>query len=64
MYVSSRFELTLKIKKGCKDDQDFLDLQPCLHFYENKPIFYQFNVHLILSEPSVPGLHQGAAQIE
>jgi hypothetical protein len=27
MSVSSRWILALKSKKGCKDDQDFLDLQ-------------------------------------
>lgn len=27
MYVSSRYELTVKIKKGCKDAEYFLDLQ-------------------------------------
>jgi hypothetical protein len=34
MYVSSRSIVNLEIKKGCKDDQDFLDLQTGLPFYQ------------------------------
>jgi hypothetical protein len=35
MSVSSRSILTLNSKKGCKDDEDFLELQTVTRFMES-----------------------------
>lgn len=56
MSVSSRSILTLKSKKGCKDDQDFLDLQ-------TKSLrFVEFNAWPALVISSVPAECRGADQ--
>ena len=52
MYVSSRSELTIKFKKGCKDDQDFLDLQPAPRFLGLKTSFNAFLARLVSFAPA------------
>jgi hypothetical protein len=65
MYVSSRLKLTLKIKKGCKDDQDFLDLQPYLNFCANSPVYSpNFSDYSTLARPFLLAWFPAVVQIE
>lgn len=56
MYVSSRSELTVKFKKGCKDADYFFNLQA-------SAVFWAFNACSVDLTPFEPGQFPASDQI-